>query len=186
VLESDLINTQLSDGQPRANAYSTSPSELSTRKFALKVAGSSKSLYKSMILKTLWRRERDSNPRYPFRHNGFQDRRYQPLTHPSAAGRLLSLYSLPHLHSHPHSTRLSIEGRHENPRLDFLRSPLHSQSQFMFASAILSKHDCARYIRASKSQCRHQTFSQSARPKYSTCKSRHHKPKVVASPISSN
>ena len=32
----------------------------------------------------LWRRERDSNPRYPFRHNGFQDRRYQPLTHPSA------------------------------------------------------------------------------------------------------
>jgi site-specific DNA recombinase len=33
-----------------------------------------------------WRRERDSNPRYPFRHNGFQDRRYQPLTHPSAWG----------------------------------------------------------------------------------------------------
>ena len=31
-----------------------------------------------------WRRERDSNPRCPFRHNGFQDRRYQPLTHPSA------------------------------------------------------------------------------------------------------
>ena len=31
-----------------------------------------------------WRRERDSNPRYLFRHNGFQDRRYQPLTHPSA------------------------------------------------------------------------------------------------------
>ena len=35
-----------------------------------------------------WRRERDSNPRYPFRHNGFQDRRYQPLTHPSAWERL--------------------------------------------------------------------------------------------------
>ena len=43
---------------------------------------------------TLWRRERDSNPRYPFRHNGFQDRRYQPLTHPSAAWGLLS--SLPY------------------------------------------------------------------------------------------
>ena len=37
-----------------------------------------------LILKTLWRRERDSNPRYPFEHNGFQDRRFQPLTHPSA------------------------------------------------------------------------------------------------------
>ena len=32
----------------------------------------------------IWRRERDSNPRYPLRYNGFQDRRYQPLTHPSA------------------------------------------------------------------------------------------------------
>ena len=32
----------------------------------------------------LWRRERDSNPRYPFRYNGFQDRRIKPLCHPSA------------------------------------------------------------------------------------------------------
>jgi hypothetical protein len=32
-----------------------------------------------------WRRERDSNPRYPFGYNGFQDRRHQPLGHPSAA-----------------------------------------------------------------------------------------------------
>src|SRR4051812_31793275 len=31
-----------------------------------------------------WRRERDSNPRYPFGYNGFQDRRHQPLGHPSA------------------------------------------------------------------------------------------------------
>ena len=30
-----------------------------------------------------WRRERDSNPRAPFEANGFQDRRFQPLTHPS-------------------------------------------------------------------------------------------------------
>ena len=33
---------------------------------------------------TAWRRERDSNPRYPFRYSGFQDRLFQPLTHPSA------------------------------------------------------------------------------------------------------
>ena len=33
-----------------------------------------------------WRRERDSNPRYPFGYNGFQDRRHQPLGHPSATG----------------------------------------------------------------------------------------------------
>src|SRR5687768_4483051 len=33
-----------------------------------------------------WRRERDSNPRNPFGFNGFQDRRHQPLGHPSAVG----------------------------------------------------------------------------------------------------
>src|SRR5256885_15283446 len=32
---------------------------------------------------TLWRRRRDSNPRDPFESNGFQDRRFQPLTHSS-------------------------------------------------------------------------------------------------------
>jgi hypothetical protein len=41
-----------------------------------------------------WRRERDSNPRYPFRHNGFQDRRYQPLTHPSAGENSTGFTSL--------------------------------------------------------------------------------------------
>ena len=35
-------------------------------------------------VQTAWRRERDSNPRYPFRYSGFQDRLFQPLTHPSA------------------------------------------------------------------------------------------------------
>src|ERR1700691_5311886 len=47
-----------------------------------------------LIIRTLWRRERDSNPRYPFRHNGFQDRRYQPLTHPSAGVGLSSIVRL--------------------------------------------------------------------------------------------
>jgi hypothetical protein len=38
-----------------------------------------------------WRRERDSNPRYGFPYSGFQDRLFQPLTHPSATiGRLRS------------------------------------------------------------------------------------------------
>ena len=32
-----------------------------------------------------WRRERDSNPRLAFAGNGFQDRRFKPLTHPSAS-----------------------------------------------------------------------------------------------------
>ena len=31
-----------------------------------------------------WRRRRDSNPRDPYGSNGFQDRRFQPLTHSSA------------------------------------------------------------------------------------------------------
>ena len=34
-----------------------------------------------------WRRERDSNPRYRFRYSGFQDRLFQPLTHPSAVDK---------------------------------------------------------------------------------------------------
>ena len=43
-----------------------------------------------------WRREGDSNPRAPFGANGFQDRRFQPLTHPSASfpGRLETCKSI--------------------------------------------------------------------------------------------
>ena len=32
-----------------------------------------------------WRRRRDLNPRDPFESNGFQDRRFQPLTHSSVS-----------------------------------------------------------------------------------------------------
>ena len=39
---------------------------------------------KKRQLQTVWRRERDSNPRSPFGLSGFQDRLFQPLTHPSA------------------------------------------------------------------------------------------------------
>jgi hypothetical protein len=39
---------------------------------------------RSVPLRNTWRRERDSNPRSPFRLSGFQDRLFQPLTHPSA------------------------------------------------------------------------------------------------------
>jgi hypothetical protein len=36
-------------------------------------------------LEFIWRRRRDSNPRYPdYGQNGFRDRRIQPLCHPSA------------------------------------------------------------------------------------------------------
>jgi hypothetical protein len=66
------------------------------RFFARKSYQSSNLPYKLLIIKTLWRRERDSNPRYPFGHNGFQDRRYQPLTHPSAGPRVALLLSLLH------------------------------------------------------------------------------------------
>ena len=45
-------------------------------------------LYKSLIILTLWRRGRDSNPRYPFGYAGFQDRSHQPLGHLSAGHRL--------------------------------------------------------------------------------------------------
>src|ERR1017187_7264555 len=42
-------------------------------------------------VQTAWRRERNSNPRYPFGYIGFQDRLFQPLTHPSAAIKSLSI-----------------------------------------------------------------------------------------------
>jgi hypothetical protein len=38
----------------------------------------------------IWRRGRDSNPRDPFEPNGFQDRRFQPLTHPSVSNSTLA------------------------------------------------------------------------------------------------
>ena len=38
-------------------------------------------------VQTAWRRERDSNPRYGFPYSGFQDRLFQPLTHPSGPVR---------------------------------------------------------------------------------------------------
>ena len=40
----------------------------------------------------IWRRGRDSNPRYPFGYSGFQDRPFKPLTHLSAERALGSLY----------------------------------------------------------------------------------------------
>ena len=43
---------------------------------------------------TVWRRERDSNPRCPLGQSGFQDRLFQPLTHPSAAGVLFHFCKL--------------------------------------------------------------------------------------------
>jgi hypothetical protein len=39
----------------------------------------------SLTINDKWRRRRDSNPRDPFESNGFQDRRFQPLTHSSAS-----------------------------------------------------------------------------------------------------
>jgi hypothetical protein len=48
-------------------------------------AGNSKIIGQSQETVYRWRRERDSNPRYGFPHSGFQDRLFQPLTHPSAA-----------------------------------------------------------------------------------------------------
>jgi hypothetical protein len=49
-------------------------------------------------VKTCWRRERDSNPRYGFPYSGFQDRLFQPLTHPSGTSKRNTGNSL-------HSTR---------------------------------------------------------------------------------
>src|SRR5882672_12303311 len=55
-------------------------------------------LYKRKI----WRIGRDSNPRDPFEPNGFQDRRFQPLTHPSVFNsNLIYRLAATLLHSRP-------------------------------------------------------------------------------------
>ena len=59
---------------------------LPTRKCTLEVHGEACPVTYLQHHKLEWRRERDSNPRAPFEANGFQDRRFQPLTHPSAGG----------------------------------------------------------------------------------------------------
>ena len=40
--------------------------------------------FRSLPCVDVWRRERDSNPRYPSGYSGFQDHRHRPLGHPSA------------------------------------------------------------------------------------------------------
>ena len=40
------------------------------------------------------RKEGDSNPRSPYELNGFQDRRFQPLTHLSVIGNNLILFGV--------------------------------------------------------------------------------------------
>ncbi len=67
-------------------------SKLNARKFAREIANGRNILYKLLIIKTPWRRGRDSNPRYPFRYAGFQDRSHQPLGHLSAVRGTLRLY----------------------------------------------------------------------------------------------
>src|SRR5713226_8563883 len=47
---------------------------------------------RAQFWRQFWRRRGDSNPRDPFEPNGFQDRRFQPLTHSS-----VSKYNLPQL-----------------------------------------------------------------------------------------
>jgi hypothetical protein len=43
---------------------------------------------------TVWRRGRDSNPRYPLRYAGFQDRCHQPLGHLSRTTTVLLQYAV--------------------------------------------------------------------------------------------
>ena len=48
-------------------------------------AGNKKASRSGPLLQSIWRRERDSNPRNTCVLNGFQDRRIQPLCHLSGA-----------------------------------------------------------------------------------------------------
>ena len=59
-------------------------------------------------VQTEWRRERDSNPRYPLRYSGFQDRLIKPLSHPSAG--TWDQFSIVY-----NNVRLSLPGMHVRP-----------------------------------------------------------------------
>ena len=60
---------------------------------------------------TCWRRERDSNPRYGFPYSGFQDRLFQPLTHPSAWGESSDSFHCKAFRKKPRKPRLTDEKR---------------------------------------------------------------------------
>jgi hypothetical protein len=64
------------------------------------------------LLRGPWRRRRDSNPRDPFEPNGFQDRRFQPLTHSSA-----SKYSLQQRSAGRFSSLSICNYRHYPPKI---------------------------------------------------------------------
>src|SRR5271165_2736553 len=68
-----------------------------------------------------WRRKRDSNPRASFPANGFQDRRFQPLTHSS---------------SHHDSARSRSRGDGQNPVFGL---PVHSATRNSIGAACVSK-----------------------------------------------
>jgi hypothetical protein len=55
------------------------------------VSGHFSLLSKQVLIE--WRRGWDSNPRDPFGSNGFQDRRLQPLGHPSEIDLIIVTYS---------------------------------------------------------------------------------------------
>ena len=53
---------------------------------AFRAAGAAMTLRYQETTATAWRKGWDSNPRYPCRHAGFQDRCLKPLGHPSSFG----------------------------------------------------------------------------------------------------
>jgi hypothetical protein len=61
----------------------TLPAHRTRAHYGDKLAFSARTERRRRIIMTDWRRGWDSNPRDPFRSNGFQDRRLQPLGHPS-------------------------------------------------------------------------------------------------------
>ena len=82
------------------------------------------------VQQTVWRRERDSNPRCPLGQSGFQDRLFQPLTHPSAVGVLFHCEDCTRLARGDPAPAATARRRTR-------RSPLpHSGSPFLDKSAV--------------------------------------------------
>ncbi len=94
-----------------------------------------------------WRRERDSNPRYGFPYSGFQDRPFQPLTHPSAAVDrcFRSVYNSPFAEiprAGAHSWGMRTQGCRPDPQSRVLDTP--SQPPLCLSVAPWRTYACGR------------------------------------------
>jgi hypothetical protein len=101
-LVTDLFECiSLKCGRPLLSVIRVLPTIPPVRDVAVRTIAKRHRLRVGMLVTRLWRRERDSNPRYGFPQTRFPSVRLQPLGHPSGQGR--------------HYIRQRPSGKHSRP-----------------------------------------------------------------------